>query len=308
MVTSAAGQIGGIDTNDELRKRLAGESRRWRCGVCGRSNGEILRGSEEAAAKMEVEGREEKVPQELRLGMREDMVAAAAQTSGAQITKASSLDLGEGSSSNATAPSQPQHPEADAQDDASDAESTDLAEGFFNPSTPQAHNQATLPTSNLRPFPPSGPSFAPTSASASGAQVTPQTQTQVQAQAPNGIAAQTARDNAARLAAIRARVTQMQGIQRQQMMAMRQVQEVYDAHFSNQPHRANPGVQGVQGGPLQGIRNGEGVAMGGDGRPRFVVEWRWRRDDTGVPLWVDLAIYAVGACIARMVVRILLGI
>jgi ubiquitin-conjugating enzyme E2 J1 len=39
-----AGQVGGMEASNEVRKRLAKESRSWRCGVCwdGRSNEEIM--------------------------------------------------------------------------------------------------------------------------------------------------------------------------------------------------------------------------------------------------------------------------
>ncbi|KAL1835910.1 hypothetical protein VTJ49DRAFT_5894 [Mycothermus thermophilus] len=34
METDPKGQLGGVDASEEVRRRLAGESRGWKCGVC----------------------------------------------------------------------------------------------------------------------------------------------------------------------------------------------------------------------------------------------------------------------------------
>lgn len=75
MDSDAKGQVGGMDANEEVRRRLAGSSRIWRCGVCGKTNEEIMREVELAVGEQGVEGREkvEEVPEELRLGYREDL-------------------------------------------------------------------------------------------------------------------------------------------------------------------------------------------------------------------------------------------
>ncbi|KAK4127880.1 UBC-like protein [Parathielavia appendiculata] len=78
METDVKGQLGGLEAPEEVRRRLAGESRGWRCGVCcgGKTNAEILRECEERAREMGGEGaagEEVKVPEELKMGWRDEM-------------------------------------------------------------------------------------------------------------------------------------------------------------------------------------------------------------------------------------------
>ena len=75
MDSEARGQVGGMESSEEVRKRLAGGSRAWKCGVCQRSNEEILREVEEAVGEQGGEGKREGdvVPEELRLAYREDL-------------------------------------------------------------------------------------------------------------------------------------------------------------------------------------------------------------------------------------------
>ncbi|KAF1967225.1 UBC-like protein [Bimuria novae-zelandiae CBS 107.79] len=78
MDSEAKGQVGGLDCDRSARERMAGESGAWRCAACGKSNREILREREEACAE-EGEGKEEVVPEELRLQYREDLGRRAEQ-------------------------------------------------------------------------------------------------------------------------------------------------------------------------------------------------------------------------------------
>ncbi|KAM0700545.1 hypothetical protein Q7P35_012266 [Cladosporium inversicolor] len=72
MDTDAKGQLGGMDAGEAVRRKMARESREWRCGSCGRVNAEVMREQEDAAAGEE--GRkEEEVPEQLRLAFREDL-------------------------------------------------------------------------------------------------------------------------------------------------------------------------------------------------------------------------------------------
>lgn len=74
MDTDAKGQLGGMDASEEVRRRLAGQSRGWRCGVCGKTNEEIMREQEELVEEKGEAGRkEEVVPEGLRLAYREDL-------------------------------------------------------------------------------------------------------------------------------------------------------------------------------------------------------------------------------------------
>ncbi|KAL8943793.1 MAG: hypothetical protein Q9211_000836 [Gyalolechia sp. 1 TL-2023] len=80
MEGGAKGQVGGMEMGEEERKRLAAESRSWRCQGCGgTTNGEILKAEEERCKEMEgSQGFAEaiattQVPDELRFGFRDEM-------------------------------------------------------------------------------------------------------------------------------------------------------------------------------------------------------------------------------------------
>jgi ubiquitin-conjugating enzyme E2 J1 len=78
METDAKGQLGGLECTKAERERLAERSAEWKCGVCGRSNGEILKEVEEAAKSKEVEVVE--VPKELKMGWKDEMVPEKAES------------------------------------------------------------------------------------------------------------------------------------------------------------------------------------------------------------------------------------
>ncbi|KAI0389773.1 ubiquitin-conjugating enzyme/RWD-like protein [Xylariaceae sp. FL0594] len=84
METGASGQIGGLDTSDAVRARLALASRGWRCGACcGKTNGEIMaeceaRYREAATSSSSSENNNSKeeeveIPAELRMAFRDLM-------------------------------------------------------------------------------------------------------------------------------------------------------------------------------------------------------------------------------------------
>lgn len=78
MEGGAKGQVGGMEMGEEGRRKLAGESRQWRCEGCGRrSNEEILQEEEGRCKGKGKEGEEERttVPEGLRLGYRDEMDA-----------------------------------------------------------------------------------------------------------------------------------------------------------------------------------------------------------------------------------------
>jgi ubiquitin-conjugating enzyme E2 J1 len=77
METDPKGQLGGLECTKAERERLAERSAEWKCGVCGRSNGEILKEVEEAAKSKEVEVVE--VPKELKMGWKDEMVPEKAE-------------------------------------------------------------------------------------------------------------------------------------------------------------------------------------------------------------------------------------
>ena len=85
MEGGAKGQVGGMEMADGERKRLAAESKGWKCAGCGgRSNEEVLVEEEKRSKEWqeqrkkkegEVTGKErrEEVPKELRFGFRDEM-------------------------------------------------------------------------------------------------------------------------------------------------------------------------------------------------------------------------------------------
>jgi ubiquitin-conjugating enzyme E2 J1 len=101
METDAKGQLGGLDTSDAVRRRFAGESGAWRCGACGggKTNREIMEEQEEVVRKVEEEDgrkREEvKVPEELRMGFKDEMEKAAAAAKGGSSVAAGGGEMDE---------------------------------------------------------------------------------------------------------------------------------------------------------------------------------------------------------------------
>lgn len=73
METEAKGQLGGIDTSDDVRRRMASESKCWKCSVCAKSNEQIIKACEEAAKEAGEEYREETVPDGLKLGYKDEL-------------------------------------------------------------------------------------------------------------------------------------------------------------------------------------------------------------------------------------------
>ncbi|KAF4551308.1 Ubiquitin-conjugating enzyme-like protein 10 [Elsinoe fawcettii] len=72
MDSESGGAVGGMDADEGVKRRLAAESRGWRCRECGRTNEEIIEEVEREVAQGE-EREEEKVPEELRLGYRDQL-------------------------------------------------------------------------------------------------------------------------------------------------------------------------------------------------------------------------------------------
>jgi ubiquitin-conjugating enzyme E2 J1 len=77
MDTDAKGQLGGLEATKEVREKMAREGAAWRCGVCAKTNGVILKEREELGA--ERTGQDEAVPEELRLAYRDELGQADAK-------------------------------------------------------------------------------------------------------------------------------------------------------------------------------------------------------------------------------------
>lgn len=74
MDSEAGGQVGGMTSSEGVRRRFAVESGAFRCAVCGRANAEIMRECEErVTAEGSGHGEEEVVPDELRLGYKDQL-------------------------------------------------------------------------------------------------------------------------------------------------------------------------------------------------------------------------------------------
>ena len=111
METDAQGQIGGLNTAENVRRRLATDSRTWTCQTCAKTNEEIIKEVEARCAELEAEAgarKEVEVPAELKLGFRDEMEQAKAK---------------------AAAAASPGGPETEAAGN-DDAETAHLAEGF----------------------------------------------------------------------------------------------------------------------------------------------------------------------------------
>lgn len=73
MDTDAKGQLGGMEAGEPIRRKMARESREWKCSACGRGNAEVMKEQEEAAKEQDGGKTEEEVPEELKLAFREDL-------------------------------------------------------------------------------------------------------------------------------------------------------------------------------------------------------------------------------------------
>jgi ubiquitin-conjugating enzyme E2 J1 len=95
METDAKGQLGGLESSDATRRRMAKDSRNWKCPGCGKSNEVILKESEEAAKEADTSSKvDEKVPEELKMGWKDEM--GQAKTGETEKDDGESAELAEG--------------------------------------------------------------------------------------------------------------------------------------------------------------------------------------------------------------------
>jgi len=124
METDAKGQLGGLECSDDMRRRMARQSRGWKCTSCGRSNEEILKESEEAAKASDSKA-DDFVPKELSMGWKDEMAQRKEKAAESKRIEPN------------------------------DAESAELAEGFVQTAP------MTSDVSNAVPPPPSEPTYPP---------------------------------------------------------------------------------------------------------------------------------------------------
>lgn len=73
METDAKGQLGGLECSDAVRRRMAKESRAWKCSGCGKSNEDILKECAATAKETDSVAKDERVPKELKMGWKDEM-------------------------------------------------------------------------------------------------------------------------------------------------------------------------------------------------------------------------------------------
>lgn len=162
METDARGQLGGLDTTDAVRRRLATESHTYRCPACARTNAEIIAECEEAAKAHGGEGSaaaEVEVPAELKMGFRDEMEAAAkaaAATAGGGVkpdVDSESAELAEGFVQ--TAPLLPPETESATASAAEGTATTSTLRARPAPGeeVPQPTRTVPLPDPNVNPQP-----------------------------------------------------------------------------------------------------------------------------------------------------------
>ncbi len=101
METDPKGQLGGLETSDAVRRRLAAESQGFTCAACGKSNAAIMQACEAAAQEHEAaqggaSSEEVEVPSELKMGWRDEMEAKAKANAEGAGEDAESAELAEG--------------------------------------------------------------------------------------------------------------------------------------------------------------------------------------------------------------------
>ena len=76
MDSDAGGQVGGMEASEVLRKKLANGSRVWKCGVCRKTNEDIMAEQEAVVEQMGGNGKHGQFPETLRLAYREDLTGS----------------------------------------------------------------------------------------------------------------------------------------------------------------------------------------------------------------------------------------
>ncbi|KAJ3498792.1 hypothetical protein NLG97_g863 [Lecanicillium saksenae] len=73
METEARGQLGGLETTDDVRRSLAKDSGAWTCAVCAKCNTEIMKECEERCQEADTSTTDFAVPQELKMVWKDEM-------------------------------------------------------------------------------------------------------------------------------------------------------------------------------------------------------------------------------------------
>lgn len=141
MDTNASGQLGGLESTENARKKMAAESLAWKCPGCDRTNGEIMKERQDAASQQKDSGKskDEEIPEELKLAYREDLKQQQPAQSPSQASQSAGLPT--------TA-----QPAPSAQETlSSSSQSLATTQVSINPD--QSHGQSTSVPVNTRPIP-----------------------------------------------------------------------------------------------------------------------------------------------------------
>jgi len=76
METDARGQLGGLETTEPVRRRLAQESASFKCTVCAKTNADIIAECESRAKQLACVSQDVQVPAELNMSWRDEIEAA----------------------------------------------------------------------------------------------------------------------------------------------------------------------------------------------------------------------------------------
>jgi ubiquitin-conjugating enzyme E2 J1 len=87
METDVQGQLGGMETTEAVRRRLAQESGSFKCLVCAKSNADIIAECEDRCKETASFCQEISVPAELNMSWRDELEAATNDQSEAELAE-----------------------------------------------------------------------------------------------------------------------------------------------------------------------------------------------------------------------------
>ena len=108
MEGGSKGQVGGMDMPDGERRRLAGESRSWRCTTCCAGTNQEILDSQSMQQKGLSRGSEQAIPKELRFGYKDEIIGPGNVTKD-EFSSSPAANLHNNSTTQSTADNQVTH-------------------------------------------------------------------------------------------------------------------------------------------------------------------------------------------------------